>query len=84
MKRDQGRQKIKGIDGLIAEMGRERVALRAKRVTVSLLLVSSVTCLLIAFASLASLLPYAVVPAAVMMSASAVGFGLAYIEWRSP
>ncbi len=84
MKRDQGYERVKGIDDLIREMGRERVALRAKRVTVSLLLVSSVMCLLVAFASLASFLPYAVVPAVVMIFASAVGFVLAYIEARVP
>ena len=69
---------------MIGEMGRERVALRAKRFTVLLLLVSSVVCLLSAAASLSGYLPYAVGPSVVMIGASVVGFVLAYVESRSP
>ena len=68
---------------MIGEMGRERVALRAKRFTVLLLLASSVVCLLSAAASLSGYLPYAVGPSVVMIGASVVGFVLAYVESRT-
>ncbi|MGB3683358.1 MAG: hypothetical protein WA990_12860, partial [Rubrobacteraceae bacterium] len=82
MKKDQGREEARGVDDLIGEMGRERVALRAKRATVILLLASSVVCLLSAAGSLGGFLPYAVGPSVVMIGASAVGFVLAYTESR--
>ncbi len=72
------------MDDLIGEMGRERVALRAKKATAFLLLASSVVCLLVAAASLARYIPYAVGPVAVMIGASVVGFVLAYVESRAP
>ncbi len=84
MERDRGRERAKGVDDLIGKMGRERMALRAKRATVFLLLASSVVCLLSAAASLIGYLPYAVGPSAVMIGASVVGFVLAYMESRGP
>jgi hypothetical protein len=80
MKKDQRGERNKGVDDLIGEMGRERVALRAKRATIFLLLVSSVVCLLAAAASLTGFLPYAVGPSIVMIGASVVGFVLTYVE----
>ena len=77
-------RKARSVDDLIGEMGRERVALRAKRTTIFLLLVSSVVCLLSAAASLTGYLPHAIGPSVVMIGASVVGFVLAYVETRSP
>ena len=77
MKKDQRREKARGVDGLIGEMGRERVALRAKKFTLFLLLASSMACLLSA-ASLTGYLPYAIGPSVVMVCVSVVGFALAY------
>ena len=84
MKKDQRNEKTREVDDLIGEMGRERVALRAKRATVVLLLASSLVCLLSAAASLTGYLPYAVGPSVVMTGVSVVGFVLAYIEARNP
>ena len=84
MTRDQRNEKVRGVDDLIGEMGRERVALRAKKTTIFLLIASSVVCLLSAAASLTGYLPYAVGPSVVMIGASIVGFVLAYVENRSP
>ena len=84
MKKDQRREKARGVDGLIGEMGRERVALRAKKFTLFLLLASSMACLLSAAASLTGYLPYAIGPSVVMVCVSVVGFALAYVEARNP
>ena len=84
MTRDQRNKKVRGVDDLIGEMGRERLALRAKKTTIFLLIASSVVCLMSAAASLTGYLPYAVGPSVVMIGASIVGFVLAYVENRSP
>jgi hypothetical protein len=78
------RQKPKSVDALIGEMGRERIALRAKRTTVVMLLVSSMLCLFSAFASLTALIPYAVGPFVVLILAAVVGVVLAIVESRGP
>lgn len=78
------RSKGKKVDELIGEMGQERVALRAKRTTIVLLSASSFACLLMAFASLAGVIPYAVGPAVVLIVTAAIGFLLAVSESRQP
>jgi hypothetical protein len=78
------RKRAESVDALIAQMGRERVALRTKRLTVVLLVVASLLCLFSAVASLMSLIPYAVGPSVVLILAAAVGFGLAVLEARAP
>jgi hypothetical protein len=83
MSADQKREKARGVDDLIGEMGRERVALRAKRTTAFLLIASSFACLASAVASLTGFLPYAVGPSIVMICTSVVGFVLAYVETRN-
>jgi hypothetical protein len=65
---------------VIGEMGRERMALRAKRTAVVLLGISSFLCLISALLSLAGYLPYAVGPSVVLMVASATGFVASAIE----
>ena len=69
---------------VIGEMGRERLALRAKRTAVVLLGVSSFLCLLSALASLAGYLPYAIGSAIVLIVASVAGFATSIFESRSP
>lgn len=76
------KRQVKSVDGLIGEMGRERIALRAKRTTIVLLLVSSMLCLFSAFASLAGIIPYAVGPSVVLILTAVVGLVLAAIESR--
>ena len=66
----------------IGEMGRERVALRAKRTAVVLLAVSSFLCLSSALLSLAGYLPHAVGPSIVLIAASAMGFVTSVLESR--
>ena len=78
------RKRTKSVDTLIGEMGRERIALRAKKTTIVMLLVSAVLCLFSAFASLMGLIPYAVGPSVVLILAAVVGVVLAIIESRSP
>lgn len=73
----------KSVDRLIGEMGRERMALRAKRTTIVLLLVSSMLCLFSAFASLTGIIPYAIGPSVVLILAAVVGLVLAVVESRS-
>ena len=67
---------------VIGEMGRERMALRAKRTAVVLLGTSSFLCLISALLSLAGYLPYAVGPSVVLMVASATGFVASALESR--
>ena len=76
------KRQAKSVDTLIGEMGRERIALRAKRTTVVLLLVSSMLCLFSAFASLTGIIPYAVGPSVVLILTAVVGLVLAAIESR--
>ena len=76
------KRQAKSVDTLIGEMGRERIALRAKRTTVVLLLVSSMLCLFSAFASLTGVIPYAVGPSVVLILTAVVGLVLAAIESR--
>ena len=76
-------QRAKSVDSLIGEMGRERIALRAKRTTIAMLLVSSVLCLLSALASLAGVIPHAVGPSVVLILTSVVGLVLAAVESRN-
>ncbi len=67
---------------VIGEMGRERVALRAKKTAVALLAVSSFLCLISALLSLAGYLPQAVGPSIVLILASATGFVASVLESR--
>ncbi len=76
-------QRAKSVDSLIGEMGRERIALRAKRTTIAMLLVSSALCLLSALASLAGVIPHAVGPSVVLILTSVVGLVLAAVESRN-
>ena len=69
---------------VIREMGRERMALRAKRTTVVLLGISSFLCLTSALLSLVGYLPHAVGPSIVLMVASAMGFVASVLESRGP
>ncbi len=69
---------------VIGEMGRERLALRAKRTAVVLLAVSSFLCLVPALASLAGYVPQAVGPSVVLIVASLVGFAVSILESRQP
>jgi hypothetical protein len=69
---------------VIGEMGRERVALRAKKTAIVLLVVSSFLCLVSALASLVGYLPYAAGPSVVLMITSAAGFSAGVLESRQP
>jgi hypothetical protein len=72
----------KKVGEVIGEMGRERIALRAKRTAVVLLGGSSFLCLISALLSLAGYLPYAVGPSIVLIAASATGFTTSVLESR--
>ncbi len=74
----------KKVGQVIGEMGRERMALRAKRTAVVLLAVSSFLCLTSALLSLAGYLPHAVGPSIVLMVASATGLVASVLESRGP
>ena len=76
------RDETESVDEVIGRMGRERVALRAKRTTIVLLSASSLVCLFSALASLLGYIPYAVGPPVVLMVTAVVGFFLAVIEAR--
>jgi len=69
---------------VIGEMGRERVALRAKKTTVMLLGVSSFVCLISALLSLVGYLPFAVGSSVVLIVASVAGFAISILESRRP
>jgi hypothetical protein len=69
---------------VIGEMGRERMALRAKNTAVVLLTSSSFLCLISALLSLAGYLPHAVGPSVVLIVASASGLVAAVLESRGP
>ena len=76
------RDKTESVDDVIGRMGRERVALRAKRATIVMLSASSLVCLFTALASLLGYIPYAIGPPVVLIITAAVGFSLAVIEAR--
>ncbi len=69
---------------VIEEMGRERMALRAKRTAVVLLAISPFLCLIPALLSLVGYLPHALMPSIVLMAASATGFVASVVESRGP
>jgi hypothetical protein len=69
---------------MIGEMGRERLALRAKRTAVLLLGTSSSLCLISALLSLVGYLPYALGPSIVLIVASVAGFATGILESRNP
>jgi hypothetical protein len=66
----------------IGEMGRERLALRAKRTAALLLGTSSSLCMLLALLSFAGYLPYALGPSIVLVAASVAGFATIILESR--
>ncbi len=74
----------KRVGEMIGEMGRERLALRAKRTAVLLLGTSSSLCLLTALLSLVGYLPYALGPSIVLIVASVAGFTTGILESRHP
>ncbi|MDQ4063734.1 MAG: hypothetical protein M3122_07585 [Actinomycetota bacterium] len=69
---------------MIGEMGRERVALRAKKTTVILLGASAFVCLISALLSLAGYLPFAFGSSIVLIVASLAGFAISILESRRP
>ncbi|MCA1716766.1 MAG: hypothetical protein LC781_07870 [Actinobacteria bacterium] len=69
---------------VIGEMGRERMALRAKRTAVVLLGISAFLCLISALLSLAGYLPYALGPSIILMVAATTGFVASILESRGP
>lgn len=69
---------------VIGEMGRERIALRAKKTAVVLLGISAFLCLASALLSLSGHLPYAVGPSVVLIVASVGGFATSIFEGRRP
>ena len=69
---------------VIGEMGRERIALRAKKTAVLLLGVSSFLCLASALLSLTGHLPYAVGPSIALIITSITGFTAGAFEARRP
>ena len=74
----------KRVGEVIGEMGRERLALRAKRTALLLLGTSSSLCLLSALLSLSGYLPYALGPSIVLIVASVAGFTTGILESRHP
>ena len=67
---------------VIREMGRERLALRAKRTAILLLGTSSSLCMLLAILSLVGYLPYALGPSIVLIVTSLAGFANIIFESR--
>ena len=72
----------KRVGEAIGEMGRERLALRAKRTAALLLGTSSSLCMLSALLSFAGYLPYALGPSIVLIVASVAGFATIVLESR--
>ena len=66
----------------ISDMGRERRALRARRATVALLVVSAFLCLVPVLAGIFGYIPYAFGPSVVMVLAAIAGFVISIIEAR--
>jgi len=72
----------KRVGEVIGEMGREKIALRAKRTAALLLGTSSSLCMLLALLSFAGYLPYALGPSIVLVAASVAGFATIILESR--
>ena len=72
----------KRVGEVIREMGRERLALRARRPAVLFLGTSSSLCMLSAFLSFTGYLPYALGPSIVLIVTSLAGFATIILESR--
>ncbi len=72
----------KRVGEVTGEMGRERLALRAKRTAILLLGTSSSLCMLLALLSLAGYLPYVLGPSVVLIATSVAGFATTILESR--
>ena len=84
MQRGPGEQRRDDGD-YISEMGRERMALRAKRATVILTVICSFVCLGTALAGFTGyVLPHAAGPATVFLVAAVAGFVLSVTVGRRP
>ena len=79
MKPEKGGRKA---GDLFSEMGRERIALRAKKTTAVLLVVTSFLCLISTLASLVGYLPNALEPSVVLTIVSVAGFVASALEAR--
>ena len=75
-------ERVQRVGEVIGEMGRERLALRAKRTATLLLGTSSSLCMLSALLSFTGYLPYALGPSIVLMVASVAGFATIILESR--
>lgn len=62
------------------EVGRERMALRARKTAITLLVASSFFCLIPALAMLAGYLPYTLGPSVALLAASIAGFVASFLE----
>jgi len=74
------RKPPQGADDLIAGMGRERMDLRARRTTVTMLCISSFVCLGVAGLSLVGYAPFALAPVIVLSVTGVVGLVLSVVE----
>jgi hypothetical protein len=71
-------------DALISAMGRERMALRARKTTVALLRIASFVCLGVVALSLTGYAPYALAPILMLIATGAVGLILSVVERPRP
>ena len=71
-------------DDLISSMGRERMALRARKTTVALLRIASFVCLGVAGLSLAGYAPYSPGSVVVLCVTGVVGLVLSVLESPHP
>ncbi len=84
-KRDQDRvEPPKSADALISSMGRERMALRARKTTVALLRIASFVCLGVVALSLTGYAPYSLGPILVLTVTGVVGLILSVLERPRP
>ncbi len=71
-------------DALISSMGRERMALRARKTTVALLRIASFVCLGVVALSLIGYAPYSLGPILVLIATAVVGLILSVLERPRP
>jgi hypothetical protein len=84
MKQESEQDEVKKVGDAIGEMGRERMALRARKTTIVLSQTASLVCLALAAASLTGYIPHAVAPSILLILIATGGFAFSIIEGRSP
>lgn len=82
MRKTTGKDDPENVEAMLGQMGLQRIALRASKVTSILLSLSAFGCLSVAFANFAAWIPYTPGLTPLMAATACIGFVLAIAEIR--